>query len=306
MSTDFTSVSDLTGLTAVQRQAFWAGINYLVDSLDLFMVTGYRVSDLEVSLLRSLAGYVIKTDEDADTRTQKLAKAPDPVFHSADFENGAAIGRKALETTLPILDLENSLSFQMGRLFIQALVQFGYDRIYNVAYSTDYVGGDGKPLIASDHPTAVGNLNNRLASTLDAAALAAAERQMRAHVGYDGQRLQASPTDLIVPNALTHTARMLVSPGMSVPSSGTFAFSSGNPMADLNLKVTVAQQLSDTAKWFLQDRNQFQGVINVSSPSQPEWQMVPGKTRAKKLLDEATAQVGFLHPWGIIGGGSGS
>jgi hypothetical protein len=90
--------------------------------------------------------------------------------------------------------------------------------IYNRAFNTSYVGADGKPLFATDHPGSGGTFSNKLATDADLS-----EAEPRGHGGPDHERDQRSRhqdrlmgRSLIVPPSLVFEAtRILKSSGQN-------------------------------------------------------------------------------------------
>lgn len=125
--------------------------------------------------------------------------------------------------------------------------------VLNNAFSTSYLGGDGKPLCADDHPRLDGGTaqDNKGTTALGEASLEAAILAMRGQKDDKGMKIQVIPTMLVVPPALENTARILVE---STQRTGT-------PNNDINplkgsLEVFVYDWLTDTNNWFLIDKNQ--------------------------------------------------
>lgn len=88
--------------------------------------------------------------------------------------------------------------------------------IYNRAFSSSYTGGDGKPLLASDHPSLAGNQSNILstAADLSEASLEDLAIQIGQATNARGMKIAIQPRSLIVGVGLQfEAARILQSAG---------------------------------------------------------------------------------------------
>lgn len=84
--------------------------------------------------------------------------------------------------------------------------------IYNRAFNTSYVGGDGKPLLAADHPTQAGSFSNILpvAADLSETALEDISIQVMNAVNDRGLKISLMPRSLVVPTALVFEATRIL------------------------------------------------------------------------------------------------
>ncbi|MGL5736164.1 MAG: hypothetical protein ACRCYS_14970 [Beijerinckiaceae bacterium] len=94
--------------------------------------------------------------------------------------------------------------------------------IINRAFNTAYLGGDGKPMIALDHPSDVGPQSNRLTvdADLSEASLEDATIQLRNATDSTGLRINLMPRKLIIPvNEMYNASRILKSTGQNDTSN---------------------------------------------------------------------------------------
>lgn len=84
--------------------------------------------------------------------------------------------------------------------------------IYNRAFNTSYVGGDGKPLLAANHPTQAGSFSNILpvAADLSETALEDISIQVMNAVNDRGLKISLMPRSLVVPTALVFEATRIL------------------------------------------------------------------------------------------------
>jgi hypothetical protein len=84
--------------------------------------------------------------------------------------------------------------------------------MYNRATNTNYLGGDGKPLLATDHPSLSGNQSNLLATAADLseAALEDLAVQIMQATNSRGMKIALMPRSLIVSPALAFEATRIL------------------------------------------------------------------------------------------------
>lgn len=124
--------------------------------------------------------------------------------------------------------------------------------VYNRAFNSSYTGGDGKELLATDHPNvAGGTYANELATAADLseAALEQACIDIEGFTDDRGLLIAAKPKQLIIPRQLRFEAhRILKTDGRyDTPNNDT------NALKDMGLfqEVTVNQFLTDADAWFI-------------------------------------------------------
>lgn len=127
-----------------------------------------------------------------------------------------------------------------------------FANILNRAFSSSYTGGDGKELLATDHPTLSGDQSNELAvaADLSEASLEDLLTQIRQAKDSRGLRIQLKGQMLIVPPELEFEATRILS---SVNQSGT-ANNDINAMKELGMLpggVVVWDYLTDADAFFI-------------------------------------------------------
>lgn len=124
--------------------------------------------------------------------------------------------------------------------------------VYNRAFTAAYAGGDGKELLATDHPLfAGGTFSNELATAADLseAALEQAHIDIAGFVNDRGLLISVRPKTLIIPRQLMFEAKRILAPD-GRPGTDT---NDVNAMKAMGLvpEVIVNHYLTDTDAWFL-------------------------------------------------------
>lgn len=124
--------------------------------------------------------------------------------------------------------------------------------VYNRAFNSSYTGGDGKELLATDHPNfAGGTWANELATAADLSE-AALEQACIDIAGFTNDRgllIAAKPKTLIIPRQLMFEAkRILGSDGQVYSADNTL-----NAIKSMGMipEVVVNHYLTDTDAWFI-------------------------------------------------------
>ncbi len=123
--------------------------------------------------------------------------------------------------------------------------------VLNRAFNSSYVGGDGKELIATDHPTVNGTQSNELtvAADMSEASLEDMIIQLMNMTDSTGLRISAQPKKLVVPPNLAFEATRLLK---SAGQSGT-ANNDVNALKNMGYltEVVVWPFLTDPDAWFI-------------------------------------------------------
>lgn len=124
--------------------------------------------------------------------------------------------------------------------------------VLNRAFTAAFAGGDGKELIATDHPTVSGTQSNELAvaADLSEAAIEDALTLIREMKDSRGLRIQAKGQKLVLPPALEFEGTRILS---STNQSGT-ANNDINAMRSLGMLpggIVMFDYLTDADAWFI-------------------------------------------------------
>lgn len=124
--------------------------------------------------------------------------------------------------------------------------------IYNRAFNSSYAGGDGKQLIATDHPNvAGGSFSNKIATDADLSE-AALEQAVIDIAGFRDDRgllIACKPKQLIIPYQLQFEARRILGTEGRVGTD----LNDINAIKDSGLfgNVTINHYLNDADAWFI-------------------------------------------------------
>ncbi len=131
--------------------------------------------------------------------------------------------------------------------------------IFNRATNSSYAGGDGKELIATDHPTVNGTQSNELATPADfsEASLEDLTIQMRNATDSTGLRINLMPKRLLIPTNLEFEAIRVLKSNLRSNS----AENDTNAVKTLDLETVIWPFLTDTDQWFLLSEGIDEGMI---------------------------------------------
>ncbi len=123
--------------------------------------------------------------------------------------------------------------------------------VYNRAFNSSFLGGDGKELLATDHGSLAGDQSNELATAADLSEASLEDLTINIMDAKNSKGLQISlqPKTLIVPTALVYDARRILA---GTERSGT-ANRDINALNSLNVipSVEVNNYLTDSDAWFI-------------------------------------------------------
>ncbi len=133
--------------------------------------------------------------------------------------------------------------------------------IYNNGFSSA-IGGDGKALLASDHPTLNGTQSNILsvAADLSEASLETLCIQIYSALNSRGLKSAIMPQSLIVPNQLWFEAQRILK-SVLTPGTGNNAINALKLTNALPDGIKMNHYLTDTDAWFVRT-NAMNGIIS--------------------------------------------
>ena len=133
--------------------------------------------------------------------------------------------------------------------------------VYNRAFNSAYVGGDGVELLSTAHPSNAGNQSNELAVAADfsEASLEDLCIQMMNAKNADGLNISLTPKCLIIPTALKFEAQRVLKSLGRVGSADNDI----NAVNSLNVipEVVVNPYLTDSDAWFVKANGVTDGLI---------------------------------------------
>jgi phage major head subunit gpT-like protein len=123
--------------------------------------------------------------------------------------------------------------------------------VYNRAFNSSYAGGDGKELLATDHPSVSGNQSNELAAAADLSEASLEDLTIQIMNATDpkGLKISLRPKCLVVPTALVYDANRILKSNLRVGTAD-------NDTNALKLvgaipEIVVNNYLTDTDAWFI-------------------------------------------------------
>jgi hypothetical protein len=297
MSTDYTSAEAIQGLLNENKEAFIDGLATALAEMGFWFITTEMVATKEVVQGLPPSGYHEHTPGQ-DIVTEEMREGYTAPFTRYTLAYGVALDSIARATIKPqiMVDFLNNLGIASGN----GVVQTCYDDQFNNGWGTNW--SDGVPWFSNSHPSNVGLQDNLLASTLDHAAMQAAEIMLLDQVGPDGQKMGFRPARLVVPTALKNVASAVLSPGVLVPSAGSTSFATPNPTEGIAQRI-VAPSLTSTTRSILMAEQARPRCIFVETSS-PVVKEQPGTKSDIKILDQITILVGRPTWRGSIGIGA--
>jgi hypothetical protein len=124
--------------------------------------------------------------------------------------------------------------------------------VFNRAFDSNYAGGDGKELLATDHPSLNGSWSNELAiaADLSEAALEDMFIQIMNATNSRGLKIALTPRKLIVPPNLSFEATRIVKSNLQNDTANN-AVNAMKAMGLLPEGVMTYHYLTDTDAWFV-------------------------------------------------------
>lgn len=124
--------------------------------------------------------------------------------------------------------------------------------IYNRAFTAGYTFGDGKTMIATDHPTLSGNQSNQLAvdADLTEASIEDLGIQIMDSVNARGMKISILPRSLLVPTALSYEAYRIVNSVLQNDTANN-AINVIKAMGMFPEGVKVNHYFTSTTAWFI-------------------------------------------------------
>lgn len=140
--------------------------------------------------------------------------------------------------------------------------------VFNNAFSSSYVGGDGKALCATDHPRSPNDAttqSNKGTTALSHDAVVVAETAMMGFTDSKGNPMNIVPDTLLVPVALRTTA-------LTITGSSLKSGTANNDTNTLDgYRTSVSKYLTDANNWWLIDSRMALMFLNWFDRVSPEF-----------------------------------
>lgn len=123
--------------------------------------------------------------------------------------------------------------------------------VYNRAFNSSYAGGDGKELLATDHPIQGGTFSNELAVAADMSEASLEDLciQIMNAVNDRGLKISLMPKSLVVPTALTFEATRILKSQLQNDTANN-AINALRAMGMFPEGVKINHYLTDSDAWF--------------------------------------------------------
>lgn len=199
-------------------------------------------------------GYAVAKPEGGGISYDTAHQGPTSRYNNLTYALGYMVTMEELED-----NLYEKVSFKRASKLARSFYEMEetvHANILNRAFTSAYAGGDGKELVATDHPTDSGNQSNELtvAADLSEAAIEDLLIQISDATDSRGLKIRNNPRRLIVPNALQFESYRIVK---SVLQNDT-ANNAVNAIKAMNVfpdGVLVYPYLDDPDTWFIQTDN---------------------------------------------------
>ena len=173
--------------------------------------------------------------------------------------------------------------------------------VLNNGFNSSYAGGDGKELLATDHPTLAGTFSNELATAADLneTSLEQALIDIAALTDERGLKIAARGVKMIIPSALQFTAeRLMKSKGRTGTADNDI--NAINNMGAIPEGYVVNHYLTDTSKWWIKTDvpNGLKHFMRAPLKTSMEGDFDTGNVRYKA---RERYVFGFSDPRGIFG-----
>lgn len=173
--------------------------------------------------------------------------------------------------------------------------------VYNRAFNSSYTGGDGKELLATDHPIQGGTFSNELATPADLseASLEDICVQIMNAVNDRGLKISLMPRSLIVPTALTFEATRILKSQLQNDTANN-AINALRSMGMFPEGVKINHYLTDADAWFVRT-NAPRGMKMFSRTAAEFAQDNDFDTSNLKYKGYERYSVGWTDPRGLYG-----
>lgn len=196
--------------------------------------------------------------EGQSTSYTDMSEADTTRYTNVAYGLGAITTREAIDDNL-YEDVTKANSEALG-FSMRTTKEIVGANVLNRGFNSSYVGGDGKELFATDHPSNVGNQSNELAVAADfsEASLEDLLIQIMEAKNYEGLQIAVRGVKLIVPPSLAFEVERVMKSSLSTTAGGTgdgtFAKNDVNAVRNMGLLpqgYAVNHYLTDNDAWFI-------------------------------------------------------
>lgn len=194
--------------------------------------------------------YVARVNHGLDVDAEALAEEDSVAFEQLNYEAGVEVARDTLRYLEgKIGALAAQLSYDMGAQAMYAIQELASAVLSGGFSGTGFSGG--KSLFATDHPTAVTTVPNKITSALSYTTLGTMRQYATQTRTANGARTPWVPAYLHVPSALVPAALQIVTSAVESSNMQTNVVNMTMP----GLKIVEHVSFTDADNWFVSGRN---------------------------------------------------
>jgi phage major head subunit gpT-like protein len=211
-------------------------------------------------------GYFDETTEGGSVSYEDPVQMYDVTYTHKKYTKGFKVSEEMYDD-----DLYRIINRKPGQLAIAAkrTAEYHAAQLFNNAFATTQLGGDGKPLASTIHPRSDGGTAQSNASStslaLSDANLNTAILAFEAQLDDKGMKIATEANILLVPRALKKTATVLTESDRLAQTD----YNDMNYNKSLGLKVVAWHYLTSNTAWFLIDSSV--ALLNWFWRKQPEF-----------------------------------
>jgi hypothetical protein len=231
------------------RAIWYQQINAIVGSSPVPLLFNMQTSEDANEETLGIGGLGDVPEYNGVIEYDSIAEDYKKTFLHTEFAKGISIERKLYDDGK--YGVMNTLASQLGLSFARKREKDAAS-VFNNAFSSSYLGTDGKALCADDHHRGKRDTtaqDNKGTTALTYDAVISTRQLMRKFVDDRNQLVAINPDTIVVPVELESTAWTIAN---SMNKPGT-ANNDGNFVASRGFKVVVWDYLTDANNWFMVD-----------------------------------------------------
>lgn len=293
--------------TSSFAKALWPGINaWYGKSYNEFSVEWNKLFDthksrknFEEDVGTSGFGLAVVKPEGAPVTYDSERQAFITRYTHLVYSLGFIVTREAFEDDL--YDVVGERKAQALAFSMRQTKEIVAANVYNRAFNSSYVGGDGKELLATDHPNfAGGTWSNELSTPADLseAALEQASIDIAGFTNDRGLQIKVLPKTLILPRQLMFEAKRILHSDGRVGTTNNDL----NALKSLGIvpEMIVNHYLTDTDAWFIRTDAQH-GMKHFERRADEFKTDDDFDTENAKFKASARYSFGWTDPRGLFG-----
>lgn len=236
----------------VYRRAFFLQNEKILSQSPMGRLFGMATSEGTSEEFDGVGGLGLMDTYNGSIEHATFGKYPKTTIEFPEYAKGIVVPRKLIDDdkTGAIQRQFNSLGQMAART-----KDFHAGSVFNNAFSSSYLGADGKALCATDHPLSSDNpttQSNKGTSALTHSAVVTTIEAMQGFTDDTGELLGVDPNILLVPRGLAEEAHVIVN---SIQKSGT-SDNDANYVNSRPITIVVWHRLTDQNNWWMLDSDE--------------------------------------------------